>query len=381
MTRHPYYVNYGNSPPVGENLSRKDDNSTSPTFGQSIPNPDYRFRRFYKIDWKVCFFQYGMSRYPNLQYYILVEDDSYVCTENMLIQFNLLYTLSQSAKRHIFFRTGTPLYDGFDDSSTLIDARTAHLFAQHYPYEDLNCNELLQVKPEELHKSVWLSWGNSWRTEMCDWIKLLHKNFHTDVYKPYVACTHATNIRTADGSQLELHCLDMPLVLHHSNAHHVMVSHTIHQDHSHARMQHVCEYMWLIDKMKDPVQMFDIWNQMTVYPDYHNFTALFLPEKAYDSAWRDVLSQLQAEEERKVKAMPVCSSEQFNLVNNSSGHGAEERLFPCLFELNDTLVQETAAAGERQKRVLLLTVATDGAHVRNVVSYRDYLNESALPLL
>ncbi|RYH17976.1 hypothetical protein EON65_27820 [archaeon] len=379
MNRHPYYINYGNSPPVGENLYRKDDNATSPTYGQSIPNPDYRYRRFYKIDWKICFFRYGMFHYPNLQYYVLVEDDSYVCTENLLYQFNLLYALSQSTLRHIYFRTGTPLYDGYDDSSTLMDAHSAHVFAEHYPSEELNCNELLQVKPEELHKTVWLSWGNSWRTTQCNWIELLQKNFHVNVYKPYVTCTYATTIRTSTGSTLELHCLDMPLVLHHSNAHHVIVSHTIHPDHTHARMQHVCEYMWLIDKMKDPGQMFDIWNQMTMYPMLHNFTALFLPEYTYDEAWHEVIGRLAIDEENRKQITPACTNEQFKATIGNDAVSAKphtaERIFPCLFELNDTLMVQDSST-EVHKRMLLISVAIDGIAMQSVISYKDYFNDS-----
>ena len=54
MQRHPEYVNYGNAPPVGNNLFRYDKSSSEEENMDKIPNPDYVFRRMYKIDWKVC---------------------------------------------------------------------------------------------------------------------------------------------------------------------------------------------------------------------------------------------------------------------------------------------------------------------------------------
>ena len=61
MQRHPEYVNYGNSPPTGSNLFRHEKNVSEDEKKDTIPNPDYEYRRMYKIDWKVCFFFYLTS--------------------------------------------------------------------------------------------------------------------------------------------------------------------------------------------------------------------------------------------------------------------------------------------------------------------------------
>ena len=56
MQRHPEYVNYGNAPPTGSNLFLRFDKNASEydeKKDMNIPNPDYLYRRMYKIDWKV----------------------------------------------------------------------------------------------------------------------------------------------------------------------------------------------------------------------------------------------------------------------------------------------------------------------------------------
>ena len=123
MKRHPDNVHYGNSPPVKEN---------------TLENPDYHFRRMYKLDWKVCFLQYCMQHDKMAQYHVFVEDDSFVCTENLLHQLVLLH--NSSLRQNHSFRAGTAMYDGFDDSSTLMTRDIATAFATHYLENGMNCS-------------------------------------------------------------------------------------------------------------------------------------------------------------------------------------------------------------------------------------------------
>ena len=122
MQRHPDYINYGNSPPVGDNLfrvNRTEGNSNDIVADTGkIPNPDYPLRRLYKIDWKVCFVKWAKENNAMAEYFVFVEDDSFVCTENLLHQTNLLFIRSNTISQS--FRAGTSMYDGFDDSSTIM---------------------------------------------------------------------------------------------------------------------------------------------------------------------------------------------------------------------------------------------------------------------
>lgn len=87
MQRHPSTVNYGSTPPFKD---------------------DYRERRMYKIDWKVCFLKWMYNNNIHPEYVVLVEDDSYVCTGNLLHQLSILQSLP--FKESVApFRTGNSL--------------------------------------------------------------------------------------------------------------------------------------------------------------------------------------------------------------------------------------------------------------------------------
>jgi len=74
----------------------------------------------YKVDWKICFARWAKLHYPVLPWYhVYVEDDFFVCTENLLFQTTLLRNLPPD-RRARPFRTGFPMWDGFDDSSTFM---------------------------------------------------------------------------------------------------------------------------------------------------------------------------------------------------------------------------------------------------------------------
>jgi hypothetical protein len=183
MKEHPIRINYGNSPVIHENLffsyTRTNENGNKTEIKEDLP--DYPLRRRYKIDWKVCFMRWIMEHYQKVSYYVFVEDDSFVCTENLIYQMTLLSNQStrtsngttDNGKNTIIeeFRTGTMMYDGFDDSSTIMSAGVAKIFVDHYPSATFNCSKVFErvmKNPNDtsfLAQSAWMSWGNSWQSE------------------------------------------------------------------------------------------------------------------------------------------------------------------------------------------------------------------------
>jgi hypothetical protein len=89
LDRHPAHINYGNM-----------------VFGtESDRLPDYQLRAMYKIDWKVCFLIWAKASNKMAFYHVFVEDDSFICTENLLHQTRLLKALPAD-KRGLPFRSG-----------------------------------------------------------------------------------------------------------------------------------------------------------------------------------------------------------------------------------------------------------------------------------
>ena len=71
--------------------------------------------------------RWAASNRPSTEYYVFVEDDSFICTENLIHQALLLYNRSSLLSDRVqptlppqSFRAGTSMYDGFDDSSTIM---------------------------------------------------------------------------------------------------------------------------------------------------------------------------------------------------------------------------------------------------------------------
>jgi hypothetical protein len=97
-TRHPDGgVNYGNSHP--------------------IKSHDYQLRKMYKIDWKVCFLKWAKKHAAEeslllnttidiAEFHTFVEDDSFVCTGNLIHQMELLHNISLDNNGIKGFRTG-----------------------------------------------------------------------------------------------------------------------------------------------------------------------------------------------------------------------------------------------------------------------------------
>jgi hypothetical protein len=115
---------------------------------QEAQLPQYQRRKMYKIDWKVCFMRWALtaaggniSKVP--YFHVYVEDDSFACTSNLIHQMALLRLFTQSPPQSykasnssdglalpLPFRAGTPMWDGFDDSSTLMTREIVVAFAE-----------------------------------------------------------------------------------------------------------------------------------------------------------------------------------------------------------------------------------------------------------
>jgi len=59
-------------------------------------------------------------------------------------------------------------------------------------------------------------------------------------------------------------------------------------EHKAGMLTHMCEYMLLIDKIKEPLDIFSIWNKATA-SEYQNFSLIFLFDKA--KGWGYVLEE------------------------------------------------------------------------------------------
>jgi hypothetical protein len=96
--------------------------------------PYYQLRGLYRIDWKVCFTKWAKLNDKMALYHVYVEDDSYVCTENLIHQTTLLKHVPVE-KKLLPFRTGTLMrVQGFDDSSTFMGREVGHYFYYRFYY-------------------------------------------------------------------------------------------------------------------------------------------------------------------------------------------------------------------------------------------------------
>lgn len=183
--RHPHFVNYSNAHVYNEMEVRQGGAAFA----------DYPLRRMYKIDWKICFLKWAKKNDKAPSYHVFVEDDSFVCTGNLLYQLENVRERAQQ----LSFRTGFKLFDGFDDSSTLMSNDVASFFADHYlvDSEALNCSHIVASSdPAVAARSNWLSWGNSWRGNLCNWREVLLKESQgrLNVTAPSMDCLQAVQM-------------------------------------------------------------------------------------------------------------------------------------------------------------------------------------------
>jgi hypothetical protein len=342
MERHPYFINYGNAPPRKESLKVTVNNT-------EIDSPDYLWRRFYKIDWKVCFMKYALEHKFVADYYAFVEDDSYMCTENLLHQSALLKKKAEASTSTgttpVSFRTGTFMFDGFDDSSTFMTKDVAVAFAHHYGEHGLNCSNILDhLDPLALNASadsMWLSWGNSWRKTSCNWVGELNAHLYLKVLRPSMDCFAATIFNVSKHiTELKYGCLDRAIIMHHGTAAAVIL-----QEEQNVKdfapnpehIKHTCEYMLMIDKVKEPHHMFDLWSRASQEHQFHDFSEVFLYEG--DEGWLRTLKQLALEEEECKKKKAEAVSDTSKVGEGSAGALGTD----CLFEQKRKLLATNKA--------------------------------------
>jgi hypothetical protein len=262
MLRHPDYINYSNSPPSEENIHHKIINKTGDNI-DTITYPDYPLRILYKIDWKICFLKYTYKINRVAKYHIFVEDDSYVCMNHLLYQLQRIedrvndinqstkLSSSTTSRLSVSFRTGTTMYDGFDDSSTIMTKDIALLFMKYYPTHNFNCDFLVHTnndndhnntssnsRSQSSHEYMFLSWGNSWSKKHCNWSKMIYDKAHIHVNYPNLNCNLAYKKIMASSQQQALvtsnnknnyngdktyRCYEHPLILHHPHADQVIL--------------------------------------------------------------------------------------------------------------------------------------------------------------
>jgi hypothetical protein len=190
LERHPLHVNYSNAHVYNEKEVQE---------GGEVLH-DYRLRRMYKIDWKMCFLKWVKAHADSTNtqmpsFHAFVEDDSIVCVGNLLHQLTAVRAASPSPT----FRTGFKLFDGFDDSSTIMSGDVASYFADHYlvDSEALNCSHIIDsTDPAVQQSSVWLSWGNSWRRNLCNWRDVIRQDSGgvLDITTPHMDCLQALRL-------------------------------------------------------------------------------------------------------------------------------------------------------------------------------------------
>jgi hypothetical protein len=392
MKAHPAEVNYGNSPPLGEFLKVKRTNdSDHSAYYEDLP--DYPVRRRYKIDWKVCFMQWinqryyhysyrnpsivdvdekdsngfydsstGMNRYLGSAYHVYVEDDSFICAENLVYQLSSLYSISKT-RTVSEFRTGTPMYDGFDDSSTIMSSRIARSFVNHYLEDNFNCSRIFNDTYSIPVGSQWLSWGNSWMGSHCSWATTIAQNYHYNINVPLISCSLAK--LDMKSFNLSFPCVKRPLIFHTRDAMDALM-----KQHPTRQIYHMCEYMLLIDKIKSPELMIYFWNNAAISNHFHNFTSIFLSE--YGTGWVPAIKQLEEEEKKCENNNPLASLdliEKLENITNPHYKATSEKLekdkagYPCL----------GIARKKRRKNRLLLTSREE----RNF-EYEMYFDQSFL---
>lgn len=436
MSRHPDVINYGNALPIlapsnstsaptsitdaspASRATPSNDSrhallgETAGTTSASVGYPyDYPFRRFYKVDWKVCFVRFWSGLTVGLKtargkgskagkggrasttagigssssegdtrpYHVFVEDDSFVCSENLLYQLARLEermrdlraaanssssgsgsgtalsngtnsTASSSSldddavqpgqrERGRPFRTGTLMFDGFDDSSTIMSGEVGDTFLQQYPQAGYlpqyprtddapffpphegadagsrECWECPQVKVRGAQASTaWLSWGNSWKSDWCNWRRCLSMAPSSlAINEPAMQCfsTNTFVLRTfgflssahlSPGNQTIsrrhynastapemfntslVHSLahvsgpcqpNFPLIYHHPRAPVVLLHRAAAES-----TRHICERILLVDKVKEPSEMFALWNT-AVGDDFRDFSEVLMHDKHY----------------------------------------------------------------------------------------------------
>jgi hypothetical protein len=278
--RHHHSLNYGNHV---VNFTREGDKAWN--------RQGYGFRAMYKVDWKVCFTKWALLYEKMASYHAYVEDDSFVCVENLLHQVTILQRMNVTNTASVpALRTGYVLKDAFDDSSTLMSREVALAFAHHYLKPGFDCPWWSVYKDPK--SGARLSWGNSWMQKRCHWRKKLLDQFGLRINVPqlsnkYLKCQQRALATAADSSlpasaalsvrrngtsansmerkldntngslRRRLHAaLPCPkvggLIVHNEYAGELLVRDPL--------VAHMCDYTIFVDKIKDGKIMKTLWD-------------------------------------------------------------------------------------------------------------------------
>jgi len=298
-------INYANSAPTLKNIHFINNNTFYDNKHGNITKnyiPDYKYRRMYKIDWKVCFLQWANNNnYINAIFHAFIEDDSFVCIDHVLYQANLYQNSNNNNNKP--FRTGTRLWSGYDDSFTLLSKEVALIFALYYPSNGFNCSHIVDsTQYDVLDKSLWLSWGNSWIHERCNWTNALKEIFKIDIIEPSIDCFQSVfnydkNIKYNginpydENISNDYPCSKYPIVYHHAHAMKML----IHLNYT--LRSHICNRMMFIDKIKDPLAIEYLWAisiKNTNTSNYFNLTQVFNHDGA--EGWKILLDDYNRKE-------------------------------------------------------------------------------------
>ncbi len=201
-------------------------------------------------------------------------------------------------------------FDGFDDSSTLMSKEVAVAFLRNYMNPGFNCSKIfdmpyfnsssqtiLDIKKksqsptldrlkemremedrlqQQWDNVMWLSWGNSWMSSHCDWKEVLMNHARLRIAQPAVNCllfkaaisheyqhsarfSNETSTKTLPLPSVSLatfaDCPSHSIIMHHSQAGELLIHEGL------AKLTHLCDYMLLVDKVKEPRIMHILWNQ------------------------------------------------------------------------------------------------------------------------
>lgn len=305
-------INYGNSAPTYDHIHFIISNITNYGKNTNIKYnnitrsyiPDYKYRRMYKIDWKVCFLQWSLANNMiHAVFHAFIEDDSFICTNHVLYQAELYYNIIN--KRPI--RSGTRLWSGYDDSFTLLSSEIAYIFAKHYPNNGFNCSHIIDTTSNDiLDYSVWLSWGNSWIHDRCNWTSALKELYHLDVIEPSINCFQSVfnsnkNIKYNnmnpydDNITNDYPCSREPIVYHHHHAFKLLLMRL-----DKKRLSSLCSRMMFIDKIKDSVAIKTLWNITNTNSNsntYINYTPIFLHDNG--DGWKVLLDDYKRLRQRQ----------------------------------------------------------------------------------
>lgn len=273
--------------------------------------PYYHFRGIYKLDWKICFSKWADAHNKMAAYHMYTEDDSFVCTENLLHQLLMLEQMDAEGKIPLQarnWRVGDPKWDGFDDNLTIMTKGIAQAFAEHYPEPGFNCSKTVDDGNPAVKEH--LSWGNSWMSKHCGWATALYESFNISFITPwlwtnvlgcipranlplYVNTTQRpsavpTPVPTSNSTtfrKIEIRCPNNPATIHNKDAGRMIRYEKY--------IENACEFIFVVHKVHAG-DMWFIWDNATG-TNYHNLTAVFLLTGT--GGWHEIVKGVREREE------------------------------------------------------------------------------------